>query len=147
MKHLDRKKDSAFGQSPSVLFQFTVSYLLLLLIPIVMGIIGYANSFAAMQKQLLNSNNLILENVIYSLESSLNSMQAYAFSLNNVLYLDRTIRHASEENSDLYSLQQTAGHLPVYSNDRGYVQSYYIYSQKNQLLMAPSPVFLEIEPY
>lgn len=147
MKHLDQKKDSAFGQSPSVLFQFTVSYLLLLLIPIVMGIIGYANSFAAMQKQLLNSNNLILENVMYSLESSLNSMQAYAFSLNNVLYLDRTIRHASEENSDLYSLQQTAGHLPVYSNDRGYVQSYYIYSQKNQLLMAPSQVFLEIEPY
>ena len=60
---ISRSKMTA-RQKPRILLQFTVSYLILMLIPIAMGAISYGGSFCSMKKQLLHSNNLIVENVM-----------------------------------------------------------------------------------
>ena len=143
---ISRSKMTA-RQKPRILLQFTVSYLILMLIPIAMGAISYGGSFSSMKKQLLHSNNLILENVMYSLEGSLNSIQDFASSIRGMNYIDRVLQYPNQSRLDLYDLQQAARYLPAYNDSMLYVNSYYLYSKRSQLLLAPHQVFLDLDQY
>ncbi|MGI5894057.1 MAG: AraC family transcriptional regulator [Candidatus Merdivicinus sp.] len=146
MKFLQPRKEHP-KRKPKILLQFSISYLMLILIPIAMGVISYSSNYSAAKKQLLHSNSLILENAMYSLEGSLNSIQDFASTINGLNYIDKILRNPSQETLNMYDLQQAAHYLPVYNDSMQYVKSYYLYSQNNQLLFSPNQVFLDITLY
>ncbi len=140
-------RDQGRKSAKSSLRHFTISYFMILLIPIVMGVLAYKNTLEIATQQTLYSNRLILKNSMETLEKSLHAIKDYSETLNQLTLFDKVINARGKENVDLLELQKAAKNFPEFSDPNQYVESFFLYITNNQLLLAPKRALINIERY
>lgn len=131
----------------SILSQFTISYLLMVLIPIMMGAANYWYNFSESTRQTLYSNMLILKHSMNMMENSLNSIKDFSDTMNGQPYLDKIVNASDPKSKDLLTIQKTVNDLSYFNDSNQYVTAYYLYSNRNKMLVAPHKVFFDIKMY
>ena len=129
------------------LLHFSLSYFLIFLIPIITGVVSYANVLNITHQQTDYSATLIIENSMYDLERSLASIDSFAEALAHNSLVQGYV--GAEKTSALLMIGGTrfTHNLPAYHDENGYVQSYYLYSEMTDSLVAPGQAFFNLALY
>lgn len=131
----------------SPLFQFTLSYLLILVIPLIMGLLNFWYVLDFATKKTVYTITLILKNSMEGLENSLKSIATYSRTLNQLKVLDDIVSINGQQNVDLLDLQNAVEQYPILRDDSRYVDIHFLYSGRNDIILAPLQAFLNVEMY
>ena len=131
----------------SPLFHFSLSYLLILLIPLTMGFFYFWSALDMTINHTMYTNSLILRNSKDSLESSLMSIITYSRTLNQITALDDVVSNSDRGQISLLDLQEASAAFPALREDNRYVDIYFLYSHRNSIILAPNQAFLNLEVY
>lgn len=131
----------------AVLNNFTLSYAILLIVPIVMGTFHYKHIIDTSFEQISYSHQLILENAKNSFQNSLDSILTFTDILNELSSLDEVLEKSDINDLPITVLQRISKELPWLTDSNHYVKSYYIYSEKNTGMLQPNRVYLNPQLY
>lgn len=131
-------------QSSRVLFRFTISYLLLMLIPLLIGITAYSIALRNAEDQLIRTNELALERASSEIESSIKEAETFVSSLS---MNDELAQVFSSEEHRPSSLQQIISGLPEFTDTYRLVQRYFIYVPDTQLIVDNRNAYLQLRKY
>lgn len=134
-------------RNTSPLFHFSLSFFLILIIPIAMGIFHFGYMMDTATQQNVYTNTLILKNSMDALEGSLRSIFTYSRTLNQMKVLDDIISTEDRESISLLDLQNAAISFPLMRENNRYVDIYFLYSSRNGMILAPSQAFINVEMY
>lgn len=131
-------------QSSKVLFQFTISYLLLMIIPFLTGIIAYSIALHNAEDQLARTNELALERAASELECTLTESDAFVLSLSRL----NAVQELFDGNESPTSmLQEVISSLPEFHDTYKLVQRYYIYVPDKKLIIDNRNAYPHLKNY
>ena len=131
-------------QSSRVLFRFTVSYLLLMVIPLLMGIAAYSIALQNAEDQVIHTNLLALERASSEIECSLLEANSFVSALTKNESLSRMF---SEDDPSTSTLQQAINDLPEFKDTYHLVQRYFIYVPDNNLIVDNRNAYIHLKNY
>ena len=141
------KRTSPNIKKPSVLFHFTLSYIIIFLIPVFMGFISYHNILKITMDRTTYSNMLILRNCMNTIENSLNSVTDYCNTLIQVSIFDKVNQLENKDEVDILDLQEVIKEFPQFQDDNKYIKYYFYYDKEIKIALAPNKAFLDPEMY
>ena len=141
------KKKSKKTNHWVVLRHFSLSFLFVLFVPIVMGVISYHNIIDITTEQTVQSNMLIMENSKNTLENSMNAVGEYADTLTRSALFEKVINQSGREDINLMDILDVIKKFPEYHDAGRLVKSYYFYLNRHKILMAPDQAFLDLKKY
>lgn len=131
-----------------VLLRFTLSYALLLLVPIALSIGATLSTARMTEQQVLQSNRLVLSHALDMLERSVREAESFAQTLgalDDVAAVMRRTETASPET--LFQINRASSRLPVFSDANNIVSGYCLYAPAGDFLMAPARAYLNLWRY
>lgn len=134
-------------KSARVLFGFTASYFLLMLIPLFIGIAGYTIELNNASRQVIRTNELALERACSEVECSIQEAKAFAMHLNAIDRVNDFLDHAWPPNEDVTRLQATVANLPEFRDTYGLVQRYFIYSAASGYIADNRNAYVNLSKY
>jgi two-component system response regulator YesN len=127
---------------------FLLSYALFLLIALSLGVITYAYSQDIIQRELIRSNQLILENTMNLVDQSMDFIATKVFDISQGGVIARLMhRNEGLSGNEIILLSYLKDELPTLSDEGGLVDGYYIYSLFNDFIIAPGKGYLNISQY
>jgi two-component system response regulator YesN len=142
------KQKTFFGgrkKKKSVLIQFTVSYLFLLVIPVMSGVANYWSILSALTDREIYADQLILNHSKENLENSLTAIDNFTYSTKSSTRLSQVMN--SGEDRNLVDVQKVIQDLPDFHDMNNYVKSYYLFSYRNHLIFTHHQAYLNVKPY
>ena len=113
---------------------FACSYLILLIIPILMGISTYRNSIQLSRSNIIAANEIALSQFGEAIDNSLDSAGQFAISIHSmqksILSFSSKISHSGEQ---VYAVRSAIDSLPIYIDSNGLFSEYFIIVYKPTL--------------
>jgi AraC-like DNA-binding protein len=131
----------------SALMQFTISYIAIITVPIIIATVNYRYILNMTSNQIFNSYNLILKNADESLENSIDSISVFIDVLNKQGFLDTVLKSNERDEIKISDLQYLIANLPDFSDSNRYVKSYYICSERSGIIIQSNRIMLNPELY
>ena len=125
----------------SVIFTWLISYLVMLLIPIIIGTVIYVQTNKLLENEINNSNTYALSRVRQDIDGLLQDIQRILSEIS----LNKRIREMliiKGEPSDIqrYNTREVIEDLKLYSLHSEYIFDFYIYFENMELIMSPGTV-------
>lgn len=130
-------------QSSRVLFRFTVSYLLMMIIPVIMAATAYTIALRSSENQVVRTNELALERAVSEIDCSLSEADTFVHSLSTLSVLDRVF----SDDHDAAFLQAAISELPEFTDIYGIIQRYFIYAPDKELIIDPRNAYVNLRNY
>lgn len=130
-----------------LLHRFTVSYLLLLLIPIVMGCVVFIVTTRLLWSNLLANNERLLSTACDLAEDAVKAADDFAENLLKNEELTNLLISPAEQNP--YNIRHVANTLPVLRTANSLVERYYFYyfGGEDEFVIGPQTTFLHPQKY
>lgn len=117
------------------------------MIPLLMGLFHFVYVLNMTMQQNVYTNTLILKHSKELLEGSLNSISTYSKTLNQLKVLDDIVSTTNRKDMSLLDLQNAAREFPLLRDESRYVEANFLYSNRNEIILAPGKVFLNAGIY
>lgn len=137
------KKISFKKQSSRVLFRFTVSYLLLMVIPVLIGFTAYSIALRSVEEQVIRTNELALERASSEIECSLTEADSFIASLTGLEVVDQLFSGTQEASF----LQSAISSLPDFQDTYRLMQRYFIYIPEQTMIIDHRNAYLQLKNY
>ena len=134
-------------RSNRVLFGFTCSYLLLMLVPLFIGITGYTIARNNAAQQVIRTNELALERACSEVECSIQEANAFAVHLSAIDHVGDFLDHSWPQKENITNLQATIASLPAFNDTYGLVQRYFIYSPVSHFIADNRNAYVDLSKY
>ena len=134
-------------KSAKVLFGFTASYFLLMLIPLFIGIAGYTIALNNASRQVIRTNELALERACSEVECSIQEAKAFAVHLSAIDHVNDFLDNAWSKKEDVTRLQSTIANLPEFKDTYGLVQRYFVYSAASGYIADNRNAYMDLPKY
>ena len=134
-------------RSTRVLFRFSVSYLLLMLIPLFMAITAYTLALNNAKSQVFRSAELSLSRAVSEVECSMKEMQLFTSQLNQQKLVSELLDVSYPENEKTVYLHSAIENLPSFKDTYGLVKRYYIYCSESGVLINHQNAYTQLEHY
>jgi|GEM_PF-2443560 len=132
MKTLRVKKNG----SRKILMSFSVSYMVMLLIPLIMCVVACSFYITTIETAVREGNNQRVSSALFQLEQSLNEADNHQKSLvSRNGGLNKLMR---SDSVNTYDVRQLIGNIGSFQDGFGLFSRYYIYSRENMVLLEPS---------
>ncbi|MEG0767732.1 MAG: hypothetical protein RR482_08445, partial [Clostridia bacterium] len=127
------------------LWRFTLSYLILLLIPLAMSVNAYLVAMRLTEQYIMESNQLIVSAAMDKLESSLSEAERFALTLSQMDDMKNAMQcQRPTESSCVYVIQKAILQLPVFSDANHIITGYSLYSSAGDYMLAPLSAYLNL---
>jgi two-component system response regulator YesN len=127
---------------------FACSYLILLIIPILMGISTYRNSIQLSRSNIIAANEIALSQFGEAIDNSLDSAGQFAISIHSmqksILSFSSKISHSGEQ---VYAVRSAIDSLPIYIDSNGLFSEYFIIVYKTNIIVSPRVGYLNSHSY
>ncbi len=134
-------------KSTKVLFGFTLSYLLLMLIPLFIGITAYTIALNNAGRQVIRTNELALERACSEVECSVQEAKAFTAHLSAMDHVNAFLDHAWPKKEEVTQLQTLIAGLPEFRDTYGLVQRYFIYSSVSGYVADNRNAYVDLPKY
>ncbi|MGG1516437.1 helix-turn-helix domain-containing protein [Paenibacillus oryzisoli] len=128
----------------SIALTWLISYLTVLLLPILCSIVVYFISSRTLENEIDTANRSLLSQVQEVSDNYFDAMQRLNFELTwnvnvqNLLYSNNYVLHPAEFNVDMYYISKE---LENYVNAYGFVDQFYIFLKNYNQVVAPSHIY------
>ncbi|WP_018932191.1 helix-turn-helix domain-containing protein [Gracilibacillus lacisalsi] len=128
--------------SSKIFRRFLISYLIILIIPMVTGFISYQVSIDTAEKYSIINSKQVLKQSKKILEQNLDEVDRFVLQLS----LDRDLnsilnKNASEKNNIVSLLRQLDNKISPYATTNEFVENFYIHSKNSDLIIIPGSVY------
>lgn len=137
------KKITFKKQSSRVLFRFTVSYLLLMVIPVLVGFTAYSIALRSAEEQIIRTNELALDRASSEIECSLKEADSFVDSLTGLDVVDQLFTGTQEASF----LQSAISSLPDFQDTYRLMQRYFIYVPERAMIIDHRNAYLQLKNY
>ncbi|MFC5612017.1 helix-turn-helix domain-containing protein [Metabacillus niabensis] len=128
--------------------KFLLSYLVILLLPLITGIVSYQVSMDVAKKSSIESSMLILKKSKDILESRLLEVERFTKQLTLVDDFNQHLITGTEPNSiNLYSLSETSRYISTYAHTNDFIEDFYIYLKNDQVILKDGYVFFRLDHF
>ena len=134
-------------RSTRVLYRFSISYLLLMLIPLFMAITAYTLALNNAKSQVFHSAELSLGRAVSEVECSMKEMQSFTSQLNQQKVVTELLDVDYPENEKTVYLHSAVKNLPSFNDTYGLVKRYYIYASQSGVLINHQNAYIQLEHY
>ncbi|OZB98682.1 helix-turn-helix domain-containing protein [Paenibacillus sp. XY044] len=126
--------------------KFLMSYLIVLLIPLIAGYVSYRTSIDVAEQSSLETSIMTLQQSKDLMERRLAEVQGFTkqLAINQDLARLMTVR-ADEQNYDVYGLWKMMRDISNYSQTNDFLSNFYIYLRNSHLVLTPSTVYYRPE--
>lgn len=127
--------------SKSVLLTWLLSYVVVLLFPVMMSVIVYVQSGRMLENEIHEANDSLLQQFREAMDSQFENMKRLSFELSwnvkvrQLLYSNKYLNDPTDFYYDLYSITQD---LNVYKTTFPQIDLFYIYLSREKLVMLPN---------
>ena len=143
-KNLSMKKEKQFSPEKKrhIFFRFLIPYLLLLLIVLGVGIVGYQVTLLAVKKNAIEVNNTVLAQSSHMVDRYLEEVDTLVkqVSLNqqvgHILYLKKPLTSAQQ-----YQVAQLRQEISTYGILNDFVSLFYIYFHNSDTIITPDTAY------
>ena len=125
-------------RSQKILYSIAGTYLVLLIVPMIMGISLYSYALNIAREYVTEANETALQNSVYSIEGMLTAADRFAATLlsSRPTMLSKNIR-GMPHGSFAYSIREVTDGLPYYFDGMNIVSGYVIIDLRNDVVYAP----------
>lgn len=134
-------------RSTKVLFRFTVSYLLLMMIPLLMGLVAYTLAVRNATEQVIRTHELALERAASEVECSISEVRSFSERLMTLEPLARLFDESRNEEQLIPKLQEVIGSLPECHDTYGMVQRYFVYVPDSRVIVDNKNAYINLQKY
>lgn len=120
----------------NIFVTFLISYLIMLLLPFLVGIFSYFNSMKVIKKEMESYNIAMLQQAQKVLDERLHSVEQLAFDvalnpiIHNFLYIENL-----ENLSEYYSMNKVVMEMSKYKNANDFLEGIYLYYKNTDTIM------------
>lgn len=120
-----------------VLLRFTLSYVLLLVIPFCMCVASFFIAESVIEERTVEANFSSLQASVKQIETEYANLTSFTVSISQLPALQRVMtKNIASDAGESYALRSAIEVLPTYQNSR-FVTRYYIYSDLNGFVVEP----------
>ena len=131
-----------------VIWNLYLSYIILLLIPLIMGIIIYSYNLNIIQKETIRYNTLVLKNTMNILDMSMDDVESIVYNILKDRSIEAMMAPQVKNNASLaYDVSKLIKKLPPIFNGSKLIEDYYIYSKFNDYMFTYGKGFLNVKKY
>ena len=130
-----------FPRNKSVIFTWLISYLLVLIIPVIITSITYVKTADIVEKEINKSNEMLLKRIQYQVDGSLDEITKLS---NEIIYnynIDKIfLAQNSADEIEPYEIYKAIRDLRLYSlsmDQQSLIQDFYIYYHKIDFVISP----------
>jgi len=128
--------------------KFLISYLAILMIPLISGIISYRTSIDIAETNSVESSLLVLNQTKDNLERRFAEIEQFAIQLAMNRRLTRQLMQRGDgEGSDVTALRELSHELLGYSHTNDFLESFYIYMNRSDIVLGPGSVFYRADHF
>ena len=133
--------------SSRVLWRFSLSYLVLMVIPLLMGIVAYSISLQNANEQLMKMGEAALERAASEVDCSLLEAKEFANTLMSMNSVTHLMDHQGSAEERILSLQASVSELPEFKDTYRLFQRYYIYLPEADIVVDNKNAYLKLQDY
>ena len=127
---------------------FACSYLILLIIPVIMGISTYHNYMRLSRSSVITTNEVTLRQLGESLYNSLENAGQFAFSISSMEHEIISLYNMDKRSGQqVYAVRSAIEDLPIHLDSNGITNDYYIIDFKSDIILSPHVGFLTSYAY
>ncbi|NOU67151.1 helix-turn-helix domain-containing protein [Paenibacillus sp. LMG 31461] len=143
-----RKKLIFNGQS--IVLTWLISYIVILLLPVVIGLLLYVESNRTLKEEIQQANDSLLKQVREVMDNQFKAMEQLNFEITwnvNVQELLYSNKYEIYPKDKPYDMYQIAKSLSIYKTSYPLIDNFYIYFNKDQSVILPTTVRSSIFAY
>ncbi|MGG1554835.1 helix-turn-helix domain-containing protein [Paenibacillus ferrarius] len=132
-----------FFNRQSIVLTWLISYIVILLLPVVIGVLLYFESNRTLKEEIQQANDSLLKQVREVMDNQFKAMEQLNFeitwnvSLQELLYSNKYEAFPKDYRYDTYQIART---LAQYKTSYPLIDSFYVYLNKDQSVILPSTV-------
>ena len=130
-----------FSKRSFPLFGFSLSYLILLLIPLVMGISAYMNAASTTQDQIIKSNETLLQQFSQRFDQSLSAADSFSLTLSSTQSINdfmlAPLRQELSREDLIYSIWNQFRSPVIFRDSSQLISNYYLYNDPGDFVVGP----------
>lgn len=128
---------------------FACSYLILLIIPLIMGISTYSSSVQLSRSNVIAASETVLSQFGESIDNSLDAASQFALSISSsiqksILSFSNKDSHSSEQ---IYAVRSAIDTLPIHMDSNGLTNNYFIIEYETDIVVSPRVGYLTSYSY
>ncbi|WP_299089607.1 helix-turn-helix domain-containing protein [uncultured Metabacillus sp.] len=128
--------------------KFLLSYVIILLFPLITGIVSYQVSINVAKSSSIESSLLILKKSKDILESRMKEVERFTRQLSSVEGFNQHLSASAESGPiDLYSLRETSRYLSTYAHTNDFLADSYIYLKNYNIILSNGSVFFRVDHF
>lgn len=127
----------------SIVLPWLISYIVILLLPVAIGLLLYVESSRTLKEEIQQANDSLLKQVREVMDNQFKAMEQLNFeitwnvNIQEMLYSNKYETFPKDKPYDMY---QIAKSLSIYKTSYPLIDSFYIYSNKDQSVILPTTV-------
>lgn len=136
-------KNKIIFNGQSIVLTWMISYIVILLLPIVIGLLLYVESNRTLKEEIQQANDSLLKQVREVMDNQFKAMEQLNFELTwnvNIQELLYSNKYEAFPKEYLYDISQIARNLSLYKTSYQSIDSFYIYLYKDQSVILPTTV-------
>ena len=133
--------------SSRVLWRFSLSYLILMVIPLLMGIMAYSTSLQNANEQLMKMGEAALERAASEVDCSLLEAKEFANTLMSMNSVAHLMDHQGSNGERILSLQKSVAELPEFKDTYRLFQRYFIYLPESDIVVDNKNAYIQLQDY
>ena len=133
--------------SSRVLWRFSLSYLILMVIPLLMGIMAYSTSLQNANEQLMKMGEAALERAASEVDCSLLEAKEFANTLMSMNSVAHLMNHQGSNGERILSLQKSVAELPEFKDTYRLFQRYFIYLPESDIVVDNKNAYIQLQDY
>ncbi len=133
----------------NVFFKFLVSYFIVLLIPITLGVFAYERTLLLVEEGIKGQNIAVLQQSKDILDARLHEVNTVLerLTLNKDILNMMKVQNPLVKKETVYTVQQIQERISVYKLTNNFIRSFFIHFSYNDIIISPDDVFLNIENF
>lgn len=131
----------------SVLLQFTLSYVCVMIVSFVMGVGMYQISYRNAENQSIQFSSVLLDQTCETIEKSLSEAVSFSYMLNSISDWPEMNQAGLSKGDLTMNIQSIAKSLPSFSDTSGLITRYFVYSDKSNTIVEHGSGYLNLKDY
>ncbi|MDD9265873.1 helix-turn-helix domain-containing protein [Paenibacillus sp. GCM10023248] len=136
-------KNKIIFNGQSIVLTWMISYIVILLLPIAIGLLLYVESSKTLKEEIQQANDSLLKQVREVMDNQFKAMEQLNFELTwnvNMQELLYSNKYEAFPKEYLYDISQIARNLSLYKTSYPLIDSFYVYLYKDQSVILPTTV-------
>ncbi|NOV01209.1 helix-turn-helix domain-containing protein [Paenibacillus planticolens] len=136
-------KNKIIFNGQSIVLTWMISYIVILLLPVVIGLLLYVESSRTLKEEIQQANDSLLKQVREVMDNQFKAMEQLNFEITwnvNMQELLYSNKYEAFPKEYRYDISQIARNLSIYKTSYPLIDSFYVYLFKDQSVILPTTV-------